>query len=214
MPLSFSDWALYFCVSMLIPAVAAYFCGNVNGAILMSKLFLHDDVRTHGSGNAGLTNFYRNYGSKYLIPMIAVDVLKMIAAVVLSCLFMGSTPEAKLWGGLFCVLGHMFPVLYKFKGGKGILSSGVLLWMLDWRVALAAWGVFALLVILTRYVSLGSVICCATVPVTMLLFYFGRWFAFAEATLLAVLVIWAHRANIKRLLTRTESKLTIKKNET
>lgn len=214
MPVSISDWALYFGVSMLIPAVVAYFCGNINGAILTSKIFLHDDVRTHGSGNAGLTNYYRNYGSRYIVPMIAVDVLKMVVAVVVACLFMGWTIEAKLWGGLFCVLGHMFPALYKFKGGKGILSSGTLLWLLDWRIALVAWGVFLLLAVLTRYVSLGSVACSATVPFTLLIFYFGHWFAIAVGTLLAAMVIWAHRANIKRLLTHTESKFTIHKNKT
>ena len=214
MPVSVSDWVLYFFVSMLIPAVVAYFCGNINGAILISKIFMHDDVRTHGSGNAGLTNYYRNYGSRYIVPMIAVDVLKMVVAVVVTCLFMGWTVEAKLWGGLFCVLGHMFPAVYKFKGGKGILSSGTLLWLLDWRVALVAWGVFLLLAVLTRYVSLGSVACSATVPFTLLIFYFGHWFAFVVGTVLAGLVIWAHRANIKRLLTHTESKFTIHKNKT
>ncbi len=211
MPVSVSDWVLYFVTCMLIPAVVAYFCGNINGAILISKLFLHDDVRTHGSGNAGLTNFYRNYGGKFAALVIAMDVVKMVIAVVVACLFMGWTVEAKLWGGLFCVLGHMFPALYKFKGGKGILSSGTLLWMLDWRVAAVAWGVFLLMAILTRYVSLGSVLCSATVPFTLLIFYSGHWFAIAEGALLAALVIWAHRANVKRLLTHTESKFTFHK---
>lgn len=198
-------------VWMALSAVIAYFCGGVNGAILISKYFFKEDVRTKGSGNAGLTNFYRNYGGKYVVLVILLDVLKMVAAVVVACLLMGWTLESKLWGGLFCVLGHMFPALYKFKGGKGILSSGTLLIMLDWRVALVSWGIFLLLVIVTRYVSLGSVVCSAAAPVTTMVCYPGQWFAIGLIALIAGLVIWAHRANIVRLVKGTESKFHLKK---
>ncbi len=196
---------------MVLAAVAAYFCGGVNGAILISKIFFKEDVRTKGSGNAGLTNFYRNYGGKYAALVILLDVLKMVAAVVIACLLMGWNIESKLWGGLFCVLGHMFPALYKFKGGKGILSSGTLLILLDWRVALVSWGIFLLLVLLTRYVSLGSVVCSAAAPVSTMLCYPGHWFAIVLVTMIAALVIWAHRGNIVRLVKGTESKFHFKK---
>lgn len=198
-------------VWMALSAVIAYFCGGINGAILISKYFFKEDVRTKGSGNAGLTNFYRNYGGKYVALVILLDVLKMVAAVIITCLLLGWSVESKLWGGLFCVLGHMFPALYNFKGGKGILSSGTLLIMLDWRVALVSWGIFLLLVILTRYVSLGSVVCSAAAPVTTLFCYPGHWFAIGLITLIAGLVIWAHRANIVRLVKGTESKFRFKK---
>ena len=211
MPVTVTDWLTYFGVCMLIPAVAAYFLGCLNGAILISRFFLKEDVRSRGSGNAGLTNFLRSYGKQYAAPVILMDMVKMVAAVVIACLFMGWTPEAKLWGGLFCVLGHMFPAPYKFKGGKGILSSGTLLIMLDWRIALVAWGTFLLLVVLTRYVSLGSVVCSATAPVSTLIFYPGHWVAFASVLLIASLVIWCHRGNVMRLLKGTESKFTVKK---
>lgn len=210
MPVSARDWVIYFLVSMLIPAAVAYFCGCINGSIIVSKFFCRDDVRAHGSGNAGLTNFYRNYGARYALFVIAVDMLKMVLAVLVAVALMGNTPAAKLWAGLFCVLGHMFPVTYKFKGGKGILSSGMLLWLLDWRIALVAWGVFILTAVLTRYVSLGSVLCAVTVPVTLLIFHFGNWFAFALGFVLAALVIWAHRGNIDRLIHGTESKFKFK----
>lgn len=206
MPVSILDWLRYFAVAMLIPAVLSYFCGCINGAILISKYYFKEDVRAKGSGNAGLTNFYRNYGGRYAALVVALDAVKMIAAVVITCLFMGWTPEAKLWGGLWCVLGHMFPVTYHFKGGKGILSSGTLLILLDWRIALIAWGTFLLLSSLTRYVSLGSVVCSATVPFTLMLFYPGHWFAVALGAGIAALVIWAHRANIRRLLAGNENK--------
>ena len=191
MPVSVTNWLLYFCVCMLGPAVFAYFCGNINGAILISKYIFHEDVRTKGSGNAGLTNFCRNYGVKYAALVIVLDALKMVAAVIAACLLMGWTVEA--------------------KGGKGILSCGTLLWMLDWRVALVAWGTFLLLAVFTRYVSLGSVMCALTTPVTMVLFYPGHWVALGLMTLTAALVVWAHRGNISRLLKGTESKFSFKK---
>jgi len=211
MPVRLSDWLVYFCVSMLLPALAAYFCGCINGAILISGLFFKEDVRTRGSGNAGLTNFYRNYGPHYMALVILLDMLKMVLSVVIACLFMGWTMEAKLWGGLFCVLGHMFPVTYKFKGGKGILSSGTLLLLLDWRIALVSWGIFLVLVAFTRYISLGSVVCSAAAPVSVLIWFPGRWFAFVLVLLIAGLVIWAHRGNIRRLIDGTESKFRFKK---
>ena len=211
MPVTIKEWLAYFPTVMLLPAVISYLCGGMNGAILISKYYFKEDVRTRGSGNAGLTNFYRNYGGRYAALVIALDALKMVAAVVITCLMMGWSPEAKLWGGLCCVLGHMFPAIYKFKGGKGILSSGTLLFFLDWRVAVVAWGVFLLLVILTRYVSLGSVACSATVPVTTLLFYPGQWAVFVFGTTIASLVIWAHRGNIVRLVKGTESKFRFKR---
>ena len=211
MPVSVTDWLLYFCVCMLGPAVFAYFCGNINGAILISKYIFHEDVRTKGSGNAGLTNFCRNYGVKYAALVIILDALKMVAAVIVSCLLMGWTVEAKLWGGLFCTLGHMFPAVYQFKGGKGILSCGTLLLMLDWRVALVAWGTFLLLAVFTRYVSLGSVVCALTTPVMVMICYPGHWGALGLMTLTAALVVWAHRGNIARLLKGTESKFIFKK---
>lgn len=211
MPVSVGDWLRYGAVVMLLPAVLGYLCGNINGAILISKYVFHEDVRTRGSGNAGLTNFCRNYGVKYAALVIALDALKMVAAVLIACLVMGWTIEAKLWGGLFCALGHMFPALYQFRGGKGILSCGTLVLLLDWRVALVAWGTFLLLAVLTRYVSLGSVVCSATAPVTLALCYPAHGFAVALMTVIAALVIWAHRGNIIRLLHGEERKFSRKK---
>lgn len=211
MPVSVIDWLRYFAVCMLIPAVAGYFCGGVNGAILISKYFFKEDVRSRGSGNAGLTNFFRNYGGRYAALVIVLDVLKMVAAVVIACLFMGWTVEAKLWGGLWCIVGHMFPALYQFKGGKGILSGGALALMVDWRVALVVWGGFVLLVLLTHYVSLGSVWAGSSFP-------FINWYCFphqpvviALSFVIGALVVWQHRSNIRRLLSGTENKLHLRR---
>ena len=139
-------------------AVLSYLLGCINGAIATSHLFYHDDVRRHGSGNAGLTNFYRNYGAKCAIVVIAFDMLKAVGAVCLGGYFLGHLLGwgviGKYFGALFCIIGHMFPVFYGFKGGKGILCSGTLLLLLDWRIALVGWGVFVVLWLTTRYVSL------------------------------------------------------------
>ena len=172
-------------------AVLSYLLGCINGAIATSHLFYHDDVRRHGSGNAGLTNFYRNYGAKCAPMVIAFDMLKAVGAVLL--------------GNYFCVIGHMFPVFYGFKGGKGILCSGTLLLLLDWRIALVGWGAFVVLWLTTRYVSLGSVAAAVSLPFTTY-FVFHNTACTVLGTCISLLVLWAHRSNIKRLLSGTESK--------
>ena len=202
-------------------AIVGYLLGCVNGAILTSRLFYHDDVRKHGSGNAGLTNFYRTYGAKYAWCVIAVDLLKAAVAVALGAWIIGS-PHGKYFMGFWVVVGHMFPLFYKFKGGKGILCSGITLIMIDWRVALVGWGVFLLLWATTKYVSLGSVCAAISFPImTWLVYapqrvYIGNdvfTLSFVLSLLIAALVLWAHRGNIKRLLTGTESKFQWHKGE-
>lgn len=189
-------------------AVIAYFCGCVNGAILISKHYLKEDVRTKGSGNAGLTNFYRNYGPKYAALVLALDALKVVAAIVIACTILEWTPFVKLLGGLFCILGHIFPVTFHFKGGKGILSGATLLLMLDWRVGLICLGIFVLLVAATRYISLGSIVGSGLAPFVFLVFNRGAWWSFGLLALTASLLIWSHRSNIRRLMNGTESKFS------
>jgi len=199
----------------VLMAAVGYLLGCANGAILTSKIFYRDDVRKHGSGNAGLTNFYRTYGAKLVLCVIAVDMLKAVIAVELGGAILGGA-LGKYFMGFFCMLGHMFPAPYHFKGGKGILSSGTLLLCLDWRIALAGWGAFLILVILTRYVSLGSVAAAASLPVSTFFVYRSAvsfpWIMLL-GTLIGGMVIWAHRANIGRLLSGTESKFTFHKGE-
>ena len=200
-------------------AFVAYFCGCFNGAVIVSKYILHDDVRNHGSGNAGLTNFHRTFGGKLTLVVILCDVLKAVIAIWFSMMIAGTMVVgdgtigialAKYWAGLFCLLGHVFPCMFGFKGGKGILSGGTIAIMIDWRIAIVVWGGFLILVALTRYVSLGSVWAGASFP-------FATWFVFGNPVitvfgfLLGGLVVYMHRANIKRLLSGTENKLSFKK---
>ena len=196
-------------------AVIAYFCGCFNGAVIVSKYILRDDVRTHGSGNAGLTNFYRTFGGPLTLVVILTDMLKMVAAVEIGLLLLGSMPPdtlMKYWAGTFCLLGHMFPCMFGFKGGKGILSGGTLCLLIDWRIALVAWGGFLVLAALTKYVSLGSCWAAFSFPVTSW-FIYHDWYILIVAIFNSALVLWMHRANIQRLLSGTENKFHLHKKE-
>lgn len=189
--------------------VVAYFLGCFNGAMMISRRIFHDDVRTHGSGNAGLTNFYRTYGAKYALLVIACDMGKTaIATAIGGSLFRALYQDwtlGVLVAGLGCIIGHVFPVIYGFKGGKGILSGSILVIMLDWRIALVAWSLFVLAVVFSRYISLGSISAAASVGISAF-FLYDRPLYIILAVLIAALVIWSHRANVKRLLSGTENK--------
>lgn len=207
---------------LLIVAAAAYVLGCSNGAVIVSKYILRDDVRTHGSGNAGLTNFYRTFGGPLTLVVILTDVLKAVAAVWVGILMVRYWDQgfwsqeavvlvyAKYWAGLFCLLGHMFPCMFHFKGGKGILSGGTIAIMIDWRIALVVWGGFLILAVLTRYVSLGSCWAGASFP-------FATWFVYQDplvtglGAFIGILILYMHRANIRRLVTGQESKFTLHK---
>lgn len=194
----------------LVTAAIAYFCGCFNGAVIVSKYILRDDVRKHGSGNAGLTNFYRTYGARYALCVIVCDMGKTVLACLIGGYLMhwvvGDWTLGLLIAGIGCELGHMFPVFFGLRGGKGILSGGVLVLMLDWRVALIAWGLFVSLWLLTRYVSLGSVAATASMPVSVFLLMGHNWLYTVLSAAVAALVIWCHRGNIRRLLSGTEKK--------
>lgn len=203
-------------LAVLVIAVGAYFLGCFNGAVIVSKYILHDDVRTHGSGNAGLTNFHRVFGGGLTFVVILLDVLKAVIAVWLGvqAFHFASWPglelTGKYLGGLFCLLGHMFPCMFQFKGGKGILSGGVVAIMIDWRIALVVWGGFILLVALTRFVSLGSCWAGASFPFASW-FVYHDWLILLLAVIIGGLILWQHRANIDRLLHGTENKLSFHK---
>ena len=191
-------------------AIISYFLGCFNGAVIVSKYILRDDVRNHGSGNAGLTNFYRTFGGPLTLVVILTDVLKAVVAILLGAWAFGTlgmTVLGKYWAALFCLLGHMFPCMFKFKGGKGILSGGTIAIMMDWRIALVVWGGFLILAIVTKYVSLGSVWAGASFP-------FISWYCYPDPVIVVLafiiggLVVWKHRANILRLIRGNENKFS------
>lgn len=197
-----------FCVVLVL--LVSYLLGCFNGSVMTSHFIIRDDVRQHGSGNAGLTNFYRTYGARYALCVIVCDMGKTVLACLIGGYLMhwvvGDWTLGLLIAGIGCELGHMFPVFFGLRGGKGILSGGVLVLMLDWRVALIAWGLFVSLWLLTRYVSLGSVAATASMPVSVFLLMGHNWLYTVLSAAVAALVIWCHRGNIRRLLSGTEKK--------
>ncbi|WP_286735271.1 glycerol-3-phosphate acyltransferase [Intestinimonas sp. UBA1698] len=224
LPAALSELGAALLLPALLIAVIAYFCGCFNGAVIVSKYILRDDIRTHGSGNAGLTNFFRTFGGPLTFVVILTDVLKAVVAVWVGVLTVqywgGGTIWAqeeiafeivKYWSGLFCLLGHMFPCMFGFRGGKGILSGGTVAFLLDWRLALLAWGGFLLLTLLTRYVSLGSIYAAASFPVGTWLFVSHDRMIMLLSLIITALILWKHRANFMRLIHGKESKLTFHK---
>lgn len=197
-----------FCVVLVL--LVSYLLGCFNGSVMTSHFIIRDDVRQHGSGNAGLTNFYRTYGARYALCVIICDMGKTVLACLIGGYLMhwvvGDWTLGLLIAGIGCELGHMFPVFFGLRGGKGILSGGVLVLLLDWRVALIAWGLFAVLWLTTRYVSLGSIAATASMPVSVFLLMGHNWLYTALSAAVAALVIWCHRGNIQRLLSGTEKK--------
>ena len=196
--------------TVALTLLVSYLLGCFNGSVMTSHFIIRDDVRQHGSGNAGLTNFYRTYGARYALCVIVCDMGKTVLACLIGGYLMhwvvGDWTLGLLIAGIGCELGHMFPVFFGFRGGKGILSGGVLVLLLDWRVALIAWGLFAVLWLTTRYVSLGSIAATASMPVSVFFLLGHNWLYTVLSAAIAALVIWCHRGNIQRLLTGTEKK--------
>ena len=198
--------------AVLLVMLLSYFFGCFNGSFMVSHFIIRDDVRKHGSGNAGLTNFYRTYGAKYALLVIACDMGKTVAACLLGsfffrCLGWDGT-LGTLLAGLGCELGHIFPVFYGLRGGKGILSGGTLVLLLNWRVAAVAWALFLLLWLTTRYVSLASITATCSAPITVYFVYGHNWLYTGLCLAVAALVVWCHRENIQRLLHGPEKKFT------
>lgn len=207
--------------SILLCIAAGYFLGSINTAIIVSKLFYGDDIRKYGSGNAGMTNVLRTYGKKAAVLTLLGDILKTVLAIIIGR-FIG-TPEIFLYpladvgipiptggyiAGLFAAIGHTFPIYYRFRGGKGVLCAATIVLMLSPFTFLWCFIIFVILLLGTKYVSLGSVISVMVYPI-ILNNINGSSPEILFAILLAILVVYNHRENIKRLLSGTENKFSI-----
>ena len=193
---------------ILITVLAGYLLGNLNGAVCISAL-MHDDVRTHGSGNAGLTNFIRNYGNARALYVVAIDAGKAFLACLAAGLMLepyGLGLEGRVFGGVCVMLGHDFPALLGFKGGKGILSGWFIAWAVDWRIGLLIAVVFFGAYLLTKYVSLGSVLAAVAFGVGFVLFHGDKPLVMLGGLLMGGLTVFMHRVNIVRLLKGQEKK--------
>ncbi len=209
-------------------AILSYLLGSLNFGVILSNKLKKDDIRNYGSGNAGTTNMLRKYGKGYAFLTIVGDMLKVVAAAFIALKIIEYTPQTlnevgidvsidrnifiKSFAGFFCVVGHIFPCFFKFKGGKGVATAGGMVFVVDWRIALILLAVFIIVVAFTKYVSLGSIIMALLYPVLM--FAFHRSIALTViAAVFTLIVVIAHRGNIKKLLNHTENKITDKKNK-
>lgn len=200
---------MWLCV--LIAILVGYLLGNLNGSVCVSAL-MHDDVRAHGSGNAGLTNFIRNYGAGRALLVVLIDAGKATLACLAGGLLLRSYDlylEGVMVGGLAVMLGHDFPALLGFKGGKGILSGLFIALMADWRIALMILAVFAFFYLLTQYVSLGSVLAAITFGIGFAVLHHREAGVLLCGIVMAALTVFMHRSNIKRLLKGQESKTNL-----
>jgi len=201
---------------ILLITFTAYLLGNLNGAICMSTLLEKDDVRNHGSGNAGMTNFLRSYGGWKTLLVILIDIGKTVLACLVGRYMLdglGYGLEGAMLAAVAVSLGHDFPALLGFRGGKGILCGFAVALTVDWRIALILLGVFAVVFVLSRYVSLSSILAAAGFCVAFCVFHWDRPLVAAGGVFLGVLAIVMHRANIVRLCKGTENKFSIRKKE-
>ena len=214
-------------IALGLVCIVSYLIGSLNSAILTVYLVKHKDIRNYGSTNAGLTNVYRCFGAPCAAITLVADLLKGFVVVFGTRLVLFETGlfsaqehdimTACLIASLFAVLGHVFPIYYKFKGGKGILVAGTCMAAIDWRVFLCELLVFVVVVLITRYVSVGSIACCIGYPVfsiIMGIFVHGSEYTYLHAIvagIIGVVCLLRHIPNIKRLINHTENKFSFKK---
>lgn len=224
-------------LGLLACGVTGYLLGSINSAIIVTRLFKHKaDIRDFGSGNAGMTNVLRSVGKLPALLTFLGDFLKSVASVLLGWLIMylliyvvldGESPEGvqvgKYVAGVFCMLGHIYPLYYHFRGGKAVVSAAAMILLLDWRVFLLVIATFLLLFIWKRIISLASITCAASYPVyTFLLTYFCDYrsercslgyllFVTGVSLFIGLLVLFKHRANIGRLRRGEEKPVSIGK---
>lgn len=208
---------------IVVGVIAAYLIGSANFAIIITRLFTKKDIREHGSGNAGLTNVLRSVGKLPALLTLVGDFSKGIISVLLIRILLhyfagvdGYVP-ADYFVCYAALLGHVYPIYYGFRGGKGILVSFGAIMILSPAAGTICFSLFLLLVFFTRYVSLGSIVAAIFFPITItFLNYISDVPNYFEALLaipIAAMILFLHRANVKRLLNKTENKISFKKKD-
>ena len=212
-----------FFLAMVLCIVVPYLLGSISFAVVFSRGIHHDDVRQHGSGNAGSTNMLRTYGLKSAVLTLICDILKGVVSTLLGLLVMPYHLGFAYISALMCMIGHAFPIYHRFKGGKCVATFAGALLVLNPLVFILLMLAFVLIVYVSRYVSLGSVICAGLFPILINFIPFvtitlenGTAVAvppagIIAAALMGILIIVLHRKNIVRLWQGTESKISFKK---
>lgn len=211
-------------VMLCLVAGIGYLLGSINGAVIISRNINKSDVRTHGSGNAGATNMLRTFGAKSAILTTVVDLMKGFIACIAGGLllhFFGGRfgyVDGTCVAGAFAVIGHNWPVYFGFKGGKGVMTALAVMLMISPLAALCALVLFVIVVAISRYVSLGSILAALSIPgfTALFLFVFGKpvlSITFFVSIFLALLIVLRHHANIGRLIKGKENKLNLKRKD-
>lgn len=205
----------------ILVALVAYLIGSINFAIIFSKKFAGFDVREKGSKNAGTTNVLRTVGKKASIITLICDILKGVVAILVAyiagLILKDSVDKALLiqLAGLAVIIGHTFPIYFGFKGGKGIATALGVLLITNWNIGLICLVFALVLMIITKMVSLGSLAAAVLFPILIIFMPHTSYLVDGNyiiyGILIAALVIFNHRANVKRLLTGTENKIDFKK---
>ncbi|MBR2901309.1 MAG: glycerol-3-phosphate 1-O-acyltransferase PlsY [Clostridia bacterium] len=196
-------------------ALCAYLLGSLNSAIIVSKYKFNQDIRSFGSGNAGLTNMHRVYGKDGALLTLAGDIGKQIVSILIGIILVGQT--GAYLAGAFCMIGHIFPVYYRFKGGKGVLTAATMILLIDPMIFLVLFIIFALVLFITRYVSLSSIIAAITYPAAVNVASMARTghsaplFDILFSMFIGCMVIYMHRTNLRRIFNNEESKFSFKK---
>lgn len=202
-------------LKVFVTVLAGYLLGSLNTSIIVGMIY-GLDIRQHGSGNAGATNTLRTLGKIPALLVTVGDILKGVIACLIGLLLIGNIEGVGklgiMTGGLAAILGHNWPVYFGFRGGKGVFVSIVTLMMMDWKIGLITFGIFFIIVLLTRFISLGSIIGGIAFPIISAIPIFDKTPVFIVfAIAVAILVVVKHRTNITRLMKGTESKLGAKK---
>ena len=197
----------------ILAAVCGYFIAGMNPAIVLSKAIYHKDIRECGSGNPGFTNFKRTFGNQWAWWVLILDLSKAAVVVGLfAWLLSRQGVDFQLgaaYTGMFCMLGHVFPIQFKFKGGKGFLVCLSTMYVIDWRVGMIATGIMVVLLLITKYMSLSTTIAMLLCPILLVLF--GASIPVVlMASFCTVFMAVRHKENFKSLIKGTESKFSLK----
>lgn len=195
-------------IKIISVLVISYFIGSISSSIIICRLMTGEDIRKHGSGNAGATNALRVLGKKGGVLTLLGDILKTVAAILISTLIMRENKNLAVYlAGVGAVLGHNFPIWFGFKGGKGIAVSITATMFADWKIGLIVLVTSILIMAVTKYVSLGSVLGAVLTVVLALVFRWGDTLFIEFVLIIALLAIYRHKANIVRLIKGEENKL-------
>jgi len=207
----FPESVLHLIISFFAVFIIGYFLGSLNFGIIISKIFYHDDIRKHGSGGSGATNMLRTYGKLPAAMTFLGDGLKTVVAVLIGAVFLGHNPvyAGTYFGGLASIIGHAYPVYYKFKGGKGVAATFFMILCTNPVIGLICLVFFIIIVAGTKFVSLGSIMAVLIYPL-LLNRLTGPGLHNLIAMFIALLIVFFHRANIMRMLNGKENKISFK----